>query len=626
MLLSKTKETNRLQLIGHNQNFVLTKKKLLIGSSEKCDIIINDKKISSYHAMLILNADGGAKIIDLDSNNGTLINNEQVESGVIYPGDNIQFADQIFNVDEIIEDIQRTETIIEDEDKDVQTIQEQVMKIPTPVLPPVPGLVIIDGEYCDIKFDEEEFSPVRDLDHLESSIDKVEYVDTVEQTKFIPIARKNEQQAVQVTILSMGTILSVDYYPLKESVIRVSSDQRKKNTIVLNSFDSKDNTPFINISKDSVEVLPVKGHHCTSLLTNTDIDENHILSNDEVVSYNYKTVQVLVKVTDAPPSLRNTPFFGRDRDFKKQTAKVFSTVMSLMLLLLFVDLPELEEEKKIAVIYRPAVKAKQKNNTKTSENPSKVEVDTGVKKEHQDNKKPKMAKKNPTPSKKKKSAPSKAKAPAKKKMASKSKPTKSKRKLKSYSFKMNKSMASYFGNSGSKSAQKVNKNSASSALASTNSKSASASNLKASSNTSVTGLGKDFKGSFDSSSGSKGLASKSGIDTTYTDQKAVVLGSMDPELLRKILREYLPQFKHCYQEELEYTNEHAKGVMDLLFRINKFGKAYRIAIKTKGSKFSKKGSNCMSGVLKLIQFPKPKGGGVVDVKQPLNFLSQKSKI
>ena len=77
-----------------------------------------------------------------------------------------------------------------------------------------------------------------------------------------------------------------------------------------------------------------------------EIDKNHKLGNNEVISYNHKTVQVLVKVVDAPPYLRSTPFFGRDRDFKKQTAKVFSTVMSLMLLLLFVDLPEQEEEKK----------------------------------------------------------------------------------------------------------------------------------------------------------------------------------------------------------------------------------------------------------------------------------------
>ena len=79
MLLTKTKETSRIQLVGHELNFVLSKKKLLIGSSEKCDIIIKDQKISSYHAMLILNNDGGAKLIDLDSNNGSFINNEKVE-------------------------------------------------------------------------------------------------------------------------------------------------------------------------------------------------------------------------------------------------------------------------------------------------------------------------------------------------------------------------------------------------------------------------------------------------------------------------------------------------------------------------------------------------------------------
>jgi pSer/pThr/pTyr-binding forkhead associated (FHA) protein len=624
VLLSKTKETSRIQLVGHNENYVLTKKKLLIGSSEKCDIVINDQSISSYHAVLILNNEGGAKLIDLDSNNGCFINNEKIEIGTIYPGDSIQFADQIFNVDEIIDEIQRNESIIEDEDKDVQTIQEQEMKNPTPVLPPVPGLVIIDGEYCDITFDEESFSPVESLDHLDT-VEKNEYVDVNEIEKFIPIARKNEQKAIQVTVLSMGTILSVDYFPMQKGVIRVSSDQRKKNTIVLNSYDRKDNSPFINISGDSLEILPIEGHSCKSITTGLDIENNYNLGNDEVISYSHKTVQVLVTTTDAPPHLRSTPFFGRDRDFKKQTAKVFSAVMSLMLLLLFVDLPEQEEEKKVAIIYRPAVKAQKKNNTKTSENPSKVEVDTGVKKEQQDNKKPQFAKKNPNPSKQKKASKAKQ-APKKKAMAAKSKAAKAKRKLKSYSFKMNKSMASYFGNSGAKSAQQVNKNSVSSALSDSSSKSAASNNLKASSNNSVTGLGKDFKGSFDSSSGSKGLASKSGIDTTYTDQKAVVLGSMDPELLRKILREYLPQFKHCYQQELEYRNENAKGVMDLLFRINKFGKAQRIKIKTKGKSFSKQGTNCMSGVLKLIQFPKPKGGGVVDVKQPLNFLSQKSKI
>jgi hypothetical protein len=100
---------------------------------------------------------------------------------------------------------------------------------------------------------------------------------------------------------------------------------------------------------------------------------------------------------------------------------------------------------------------------------------------------------------------------------------------------------------------------------------------------------------------------------------------MDPELLRKILREYLPQFRHCYQQELERSEE-AKGVVDLNFRIGKAGRVTTVNIKSKKAKFSNSGTNCMAGVLKLIDFPKPKGGGMVDVKQPLNFFAERNKI
>jgi hypothetical protein len=34
----------------------------------------------------------------------------------------------------------------------------------------------------------------------------------------------------------------------------------------------------------------------------------------------------------------------------------------------------------------------------------------------------------------------------------------------------------------------------------------------------------------------------------------------------------------------------------------------------------------MGQVLGIIDFPKPKGGGVVDVRQPLNFFAETEKI
>jgi len=138
----------------------------------------------------------------------------------------------------------------------------------------------------------------------------------------------------------------------------------------------------------------------------------------------------------------------------------------------------------------------------------------------------------------------------------------------------------------------------------------------------VGSLGSDLAGA-EASMGSQGLSSKKGMDTSYIQTKTVVLGSMDPELLRKILQRYLPQFRHCYQQELAYNSEDIKGIVDLDFEISGAGRVAKMDIKAKDNRFSKRGIDCMGKVLSIIDFPKPKGGGRVAVRQPLSFFSEK---
>jgi hypothetical protein len=139
-------------------------------------------------------------------------------------------------------------------------------------------------------------------------------------------------------------------------------------------------------------------------------------------------------------------------------------------------------------------------------------------------------------------------------------------------------------------------------------------------------LGKDAAGNYDRSTTTKGLANKKGIDTAFVQADTVVLGSIEPEVLRKILQEYLPQFKFCYQQELQEHSEKVKGIVDLNFRIEGDGKVSIVNIKSAATQFSPRGIGCMSNILKMIDFPKPKGGGLVDVRQPLNFFSESTKI
>jgi hypothetical protein len=138
--------------------------------------------------------------------------------------------------------------------------------------------------------------------------------------------------------------------------------------------------------------------------------------------------------------------------------------------------------------------------------------------------------------------------------------------------------------------------------------------------------GKDVVGNYDRSTTTRGLANKKGIDTAFVQADTVVLGSIDPEILRKILGEYLAQFKFCYQQELQEQSEKIKGIVDLNFRIEGDGKVSKVNIKSAQTKFSEKGIGCMSNILRMIDFPKPKGGGLVDVRQPLNFYSESTKI
>ncbi|MBC7428843.1 MAG: AgmX/PglI C-terminal domain-containing protein [Bacteriovorax sp.] len=138
--------------------------------------------------------------------------------------------------------------------------------------------------------------------------------------------------------------------------------------------------------------------------------------------------------------------------------------------------------------------------------------------------------------------------------------------------------------------------------------------------------GKDAVGNYDRSTTTRGLANKKGIDTAFVQADTVVMGSIEPEVLRKILQEYLPQFKFCYQQELQENSEKIKGIIDLNFRIEGDGKVSTVNIKTAATQFSPKGISCMSNILRIIDFPKPKGGGLVDVRQPLNFFSESTKI
>ena len=137
--------------------------------------------------------------------------------------------------------------------------------------------------------------------------------------------------------------------------------------------------------------------------------------------------------------------------------------------------------------------------------------------------------------------------------------------------------------------------------------------------TNVGSLTGETVGTIGSSRGAEGLSKKGTILLSGMPQETVVLGSMDPKVIRDILLQYLAQFRYCYQKELERTGrEDISGVVYLNFNINRSGNVQSEKI-TGDSAIPQPVKSCVAGVLRDIQFPEPKGGGKVEVKQPLNL-------
>jgi hypothetical protein len=138
--------------------------------------------------------------------------------------------------------------------------------------------------------------------------------------------------------------------------------------------------------------------------------------------------------------------------------------------------------------------------------------------------------------------------------------------------------------------------------------------------TNVGSLTGSAKGKIDSSKGFDGLATKGSVMVAGVPVEKIALSTIDPDAIRRLLREQIPQFRYCYQKELDVNKnpEGFQGVMNFRFFIGAEGRVSRSEI-TSDEITSDKVRDCMKNVLHGIQFPSPRGGKTVEVNQPMNL-------
>ena len=89
--------------------FPFQEKKMLLGRSEFCDIVIDDDFVSKVHIALLLYSDAMV-LLDLNSANGTIVNSKQVKSTILKDNDIISLGDhrvKVLDVPEMNEEVEK---------------------------------------------------------------------------------------------------------------------------------------------------------------------------------------------------------------------------------------------------------------------------------------------------------------------------------------------------------------------------------------------------------------------------------------------------------------------------------------------------------------------------------------
>ena len=118
-------------------------------------------------------------------------------------------------------------------------------------------------------------------------------------------------------------------------------------------------------------------------------------------------------------------------------------------------------------------------------------------------------------------------------------------------------------------------------------------------------------------SGEGGLGGKTDRDVTMTQGTPVILGSLDKEIIRRIVQEHASQIRYCYEKELTRTPG-IFGKIVMKWVINGEGKVTQAqTAETQMRNANVEG--CLATKIKTWVFPKPKGGGIVIVNYPFVF-------
>ncbi len=123
--------------------------------------------------------------------------------------------------------------------------------------------------------------------------------------------------------------------------------------------------------------------------------------------------------------------------------------------------------------------------------------------------------------------------------------------------------------------------------------------------------------------GDEGLLKTQGreIGNAEIIEEVIIEGGLDRNVIANIIRRYLPQIRHCYEQQLVHK-PNLRGKVTVAFTIAGNGSVKSSRVHETSLKDSET-EGCMLSKILGWKFPKPRGGGTVTVKYPFILMSQK---
>ena len=434
----------------------------------------------------------------------------------------------------------------------------------------------------------------------------------------------NYQEAVEFIILKKEEIISIEYRALRNRPLYLQGKGSSKDTVEFPYLGKDQKVMAINAGEGVCDLVTLEGFNLLSI-SDKELEDNQAmtaLEKDAIYCLRHDDIKIFVRRTLAPPKVLTESFLKNDPLLWKYLGGVLGCVLLFLLLVSIFEVDQEELEKKnpqrlASILYKKPVLSMSVAKTK---NRSKKVIQKSKSSKQSSKKQKTVAKKNKKANVVQKRT-KQRQAPPKKAAVKKTRPSpvKSKGKVDTYKSVDFSSSISSLQSRGGVQNTKFSKTEVSDSFEKVSGQvspgAAKLADVVGDSESRISDSAGDLSssGSLDEFSDGKSVA-VAGIPS-----RTVVLGGMDPDTIRKILMDHLPQFRFCYQKELDRAKNEFSGRVELNFIIGASGHVTKAGVLNASVPSSVRG--CVVNVLKGIPFPEPRGGGVVEVTQPMNFYS-----